>query len=149
MCKGNKTMIKSKFNEIVTDMRKYIDAPIGIRRSVAEAYNLSMVGVWKILNFRSDSKRAQEIRKYVLENGGKIVDGSFMPNCRNVHNPDGTLIQDFGFGISLLIDFKSGSIAECHDDRVVEVHHNVTIQSWGDLQMEAQGRAEQVAINIV
>ena len=78
-----------------------------------------------------------------------MVDGSFMPNCRNIHNPDGTLIQDFGFGISLLIDFKSGSIAECHDDRVVEVHHDVTIQGWGDLQMEAQGRAEQVAINMV
>ena len=129
-------------------MRKYIDAPIEVRRAVAEAYKMSMMGVWKVLNFRIDSDKAKEIRKYVLANGGKMVDGSFMPNCRNIKNADGTLIQDFGFGISLLIDFKSGTIAECHDDRVVEVHHDVTIQGWGDLQMEAQGRAEQVAINM-
>ena len=130
------------------NMRKYIDAPIEIRRAVAEAYKMSMMGVWKVLNFRIDSDKAKEIRKFVLDNGGKMVDGSFIPNCRNTKNNDGTLIQDFGFGVSLLIDFKSSTIAECHDGRVVDVHYDVTIQDWSDLQIEAQGRAEQVAINM-
>lgn len=130
-------------------MGKYINCSTELRSHIMKTCGLSPAGFWKIMRFKSSSDNAIRIRRYAVEHGGKLADSDFMPNCRTTHNADGTMIQDFGWGVSLLVDFKSSTIAVCKNSKVVEIHEQVTVSGWGDLTREAQTMAERRAAEMI
>lgn len=130
-------------------MGKYIKCSTELRAKIMTTFGLSPAGYWKIMRFKSSSDNAIRIRQYAITEGGKLTDEDFIPNCKTIHNADGTMIQDFGWGISLLVNVAESTIAVCKNDKIVEVHENVTMMGWKDLTMSAQEWADNRANEII
>lgn len=130
-------------------MREYIKCSTELRAKIMKEYGLSPAGFWKIMRFRSSSDNANRIRQHAIEMGGKLTDDDFVPNCKTIHNADGTMTQDFGWGVSLLLDFRTGTIAVCKNDKIVEIHENTTTEDWRDLTKVAQEMSERRANEII
>lgn len=125
-------------------MRTYIQASENQRAQILARFGLTEMGLWKILNFLSASNRADDVRQYVLANGGKIVtEKEFRPVSSPVHDEvNRTMTYSFAHGVALIINKKDSSAVIQREGRVLECYSDVDTRNWGSLLYRANELAQ-------
>lgn len=125
-------------------MRTYIQTN-GVQRSqILARFGLTEMGLWKILNFFTASNRADDVRQYVLANGGKIVvEQEFRPVSSPVHDEvNRTMTYPFAHGVTLTIYKEDSSAVIRREGKVMEEYVDVDTRNWGNLLYRANELAQ-------
>lgn len=97
-----------------------------------KAFGISRVTLWRALNYKSNTDRAQKIRSIAMQKGGQVwtVDDHQMDT---VFDSDGIMRQYFGDRISLVVD-RSNHVTVYIDGEVKEEHDSLSIAQLMKLQ---------------
>lgn len=118
-------------------MRHYIKVEADLRDKICAAYSVSLVQVWRALNFLRNSEQAKDIRQFALAGGGQYVQEHFCPNCESQHTAD-AIIQTFPCGVSVRISKVDSSATLIVDGSVEESYEAISAGSWANLLAHAQ-----------
>lgn len=129
---------------------KYIAISNANKRQLRANHGVSVVAVWKALNFKSDSARSQAIRKEALEQmGGRVIiemditDG-YQPNCQTVFEHDSNGVSavrsTFTNGVEVLLDCLEDSATLTMNGAEIQRYWNV-----GGMYAKVLFEAEQLA----
>lgn len=118
-------------------MRRYIKISQDLRAQLYKEYGLTKMGLWKILNYISNSSRAKEIRQFAINNGGLLMEEDFIPNCKTEHTPT-EIIQSFPGGISVVISKVQNCGEIRREGETVEKLEDLRLSQWGTILYRAQ-----------
>lgn len=118
-------------------MRRYIKVSPALRDQLCEKFGLTKMGIWKILNYVSNSSRSKDVRKYAIENGGWLMEEDFTPNCKTEHTPT-EMIQSFPGGVSVVISKVQNKGEIRKGDEIIEKIEDLRLSQWGTILFRAQ-----------
>jgi len=118
-------------------MRRYIKVSPTLRDQLCEKFGLTKMGIWKILNYVSNSSRSKDVRKYAIDNGGWLMEEDFIPNCKTEHTPT-EVIQSFPGGVSVVISKIQNKGEIRKGDEIIEKIEDLRLSQWGTILFRAQ-----------
>lgn len=122
-------------------MRSYIKISRGLRAEMRNGFKVTDKTIWQACAGLSDSELSRKIRQYALSHGGQWVkEVAFVPKCNTRHFEDGSFIQEFNNGVSVL--FSNGRAVIRHNENDLDTYEGVTLNAWGNILCHAQALAE-------
>lgn len=123
-------------------MRQYIEVSPELRDKMCEIFNVSTTTIWRALNFLTNKRsceveRHESIRKYALDNGGKMLVKSFIPNCKT-ETTKSYMVHTFPGGVVVSINLNTSHAEVMSHGEIVREEDNLDIRAWGDLLFEVQ-----------
>ncbi len=118
-------------------MRKYIEVSPELKKQIHQKYGLARMSLWRILNYVSNSSQAKEIRLFAINNGARLMEENFIPNCKTEHTPT-EMIQSFPGGIRVVISKVQNRGEILKGDEVVEKIEDLRLCQWGTILFRAQ-----------
>jgi len=124
-------------------MRNYIKVSQALRIEMAEKFNSCPRTVTNALSLITAGDKANAIRAYALEHGGKLVSDDFIPNCSTTHTPD-RMIQTFPCGVVVTVFKGSGNGRLELNDSLVESYDKMTVDAWTNVLAKAQNLSDAI-----
>ena len=122
-------------------MRSYIKISRDLRSEIRNGFKVTDKTIWQACAGLSDSDLSRKIRQYALSHGGLWVkEVAFVPQCKTQHFADGSFIQEFANGVSVL--FCNGRAVIRQNDNDMDIYEGVTLNAWGNVLCHAQAIAE-------
>lgn len=126
-------------------MRSYIKISGDLRAQLRKGFNVTNKTVWQACAGLSDSDLSRKIRQYALAHGGQWVkEVAFVPQCKTQHFADGSFIQEFANGVSVI--FSNGKATIRQNENDVDTYEGVTLNAWGNVLYQAQALANRMSI---
>lgn len=122
-------------------MRSYIKISGDLRALLRDNFKVTNKTIWQACAGLSDSELSRKIRQYALNHGGRwVTEVAFAPSCNTKHLSDGSFIQEFANGVSVI--FSNGRATILKNDNEVEIYEGVTLNVWGNVLSHAQAISE-------
>jgi len=125
-------------------MREYISIPIGMVTEAMNHFNVDNSVIWRAAHYLTNSPRAKEIRKWLLDNGCKPLREEYILACTFEKDAKRTL-QDFGHGVTLEVSLENTSAVIRVRGIEREKYNDLTLAGWGNACMMAQTIADGIA----
>lgn len=132
---------------------KYINVSNESKKKLMRIFGVSVVAVWKALNFKSDSDLSRKIRNVALQQmGGRVIreldiTEGWSPNCETeFHHTDGKVervISTFSNNVQVVLDCYKDSATITMNGAEVRRYWNVGSIGWGNVLYTAEQLSNQ------
>ncbi len=123
-------------------MRTYIKVNTPLRKDLMSTFGLSRRSIYKALNGLVSTEKSEKIRQYALAHGGEAVSEIFVPQCKTIHNEDGSFAQIFDGNITVWMDTQDSTAKITRGDFELEYFTDVTMNKWSAILRMAQDYAD-------
>lgn len=131
-------------NQRFTDMDKQILVTDELKKKLAELNRVSRVTVWHALNYHTNSRQAQAIRKQAIMLGGIVV-GETPDFTTQFHTAEKLMVQTFTSRVKIVAELIEGGLLKIYvDEQVVETYESPTMAQLPAIQQNAQNLATQL-----